>query len=117
MTKWLLIGRFKAQSIPIWSLGYFRFWVVMTMMRTSPATMFIGTPIYNAYLRLMGAKIGRNVVIASRNPPVCADMITIGDNTHPAQGLDRCSAIARSRTSSTSARSRSAATPSWARRA
>ena len=63
-TKWLLIGRFKAQSIPIWSLGYFRFWVVKTMMRTSPAAMFIGTPIYNAYLRLMGARIGRNVIIA-----------------------------------------------------
>ncbi len=79
--KWLLIGRFKAQPIPIWSLGYFRFWVVKTLIRTSPAAMFIGTPVYNAYLRLLGAKIGRNVTIASRNPPVCADMIAIGDNT------------------------------------
>ena len=61
----MLIGRFKAQSIPIWSLAYFRFWVVKTMMRTSPVMAFIGTPIYNAYLRLMGAKIGRNVVISS----------------------------------------------------
>ena len=59
--KWLLIGRFKAQSIPIWSFTYFRFWVVKTMMRTSPAAAFIGTPLYNAYLRLMGARIGRNV--------------------------------------------------------
>ena len=79
--KWALIGRFKAQSIPIWSFAFFRFWVVMTMMRTSPATAFAGTPIYNAYLRLMGAKIGRHVVISSRHPPVCADMVSIGDNT------------------------------------
>ena len=42
---------------------------------------FTGTPIYNAYLRLMGARIGRNVVISSRHGPVCADMLTIGDNT------------------------------------
>jgi non-ribosomal peptide synthetase-like protein len=79
--KWLLIGRFKEQSIPIWSFAYFRFWVVKTMMRSSPAAAFMGTPVYNAYLRLMGAKIGRNVVIASKNAPVCADMISIGDNT------------------------------------
>src|SRR5205085_1204478 len=50
-------------------------------MRTSPAVAFIGTPIYNAYLRLMGAKIGRGVIISSRHGPVCADLLTIGDNT------------------------------------
>ena len=36
VAKWLLIGSFKAQSIPIWSFAYFRFWVVKTLMRTSP---------------------------------------------------------------------------------
>jgi non-ribosomal peptide synthetase-like protein len=79
--KWILIGRFKAQSIPIWSLAYFRFWVVKTLMRTTPVMAFTGTPIYSAYLRLMGAKIGRNVVISCVYGPVCADMFTIGDNT------------------------------------
>ena len=63
VAKWLLIGQFKAKAIPIWSFAYFRFWVVKTMMRTSPVMAFTGTPIYNAYLRLMGAKIGRNAVI------------------------------------------------------
>jgi non-ribosomal peptide synthetase-like protein len=81
VAKWLLVGRVKAQSIPIWSLAYFRFWVVKTMMRTSPVMAFTGTPIYSMYLRLMGAKIGRNVVISCRYGPVCADMFTIGDNT------------------------------------
>lgn len=79
--KWLLIGRFKQGSFPIWSLAYFRFWVVKTMMRTSPVMAFTGTPIYSAYLRLMGAKIGKNVVISCRYGPVCADMFSIGDDT------------------------------------
>jgi non-ribosomal peptide synthetase-like protein len=79
--KWLLIGRFKAQSIPIWSFAYFRFWAVKTLMRTSPAAAFIGTPLYNAYLRLMGARIGRNVIIRCQFAPVCTDLVTIGDNT------------------------------------
>ena len=30
-------------------------------MRTAPVMAFTGTPIYNAYLRLMGAKIGKGV--------------------------------------------------------
>jgi non-ribosomal peptide synthetase-like protein len=79
--KWLLIGRFKAQSIPIWSFAYFRFWVVKTLMRTSPVMAFSGTPIYSAYLRLMGARIGKNVAMSCRHAPVCADMLTVGDNT------------------------------------
>ena len=79
--KWLLIGRFKAQSIPIWSFAYFRFWAVKTLMRTSPAAAFIGTPLYNAYLRLMGARIGRNVILRCQFAPVCTDLVTIGDNT------------------------------------
>jgi non-ribosomal peptide synthetase-like protein len=79
--KWLLIGRFKAQSIPIWSFAYFRFWAVKTLMRTSPAAAFIGTPLYNAYLRLMGARIGHNVIVSCQFAPVCTDLVTIGDNT------------------------------------
>ncbi|MCZ7642148.1 MAG: peptide synthetase, partial [Pseudorhodoplanes sp.] len=80
LAKWALVGRFRAQAIPIWSLAYFRFWVVKTMMRSSPIVAFTGTPVYNLYLRLMGAHIGRNAVIGCRHGPVCADMFTIGDN-------------------------------------
>ena len=79
--KSLLIGRFKAQSIPIWSFAYFRFWAVKTLMRTSPVAAFIGTPLYNAYLRLMGARIGQNVILRCQFAPVCTDLVTIGDNT------------------------------------
>ena len=42
---------------------------------------FTGTPIYNAYLRLMGAKIGKGAVLSCRYGPVCADLLSIGDNT------------------------------------
>jgi len=79
--KWLLIGKWKAESIPIWSLRYFRFWAVKTLVRSAPVVVFFGTPIYNVYLRLLGAKIGRNSVIACRFVPICTDLISIGDNT------------------------------------
>ncbi len=79
--KWLLVGRWKEEKFPIWSLRYFRFWLIKTLVRTSPMVAFIGTPVFNAYLRLLGARIGRNVVIQSRLIPVCTDLFAIGDNS------------------------------------
>ena len=34
--KWLLIGRWKPETIPIWSLRYFRFWLVKAAIRSAP---------------------------------------------------------------------------------
>jgi non-ribosomal peptide synthetase-like protein len=79
-TKWLLIGKWTPGSFPIWSLRYFRFWTVKTLTRTAPATVFPG-PIYNWYLRALGAKIGKNAVVLSRLVPVATDLLSVGDNT------------------------------------
>ncbi len=79
--KWLLIGRWQPESIPLWSLRYLRFWIVKTLVRLSPVAALVGTPVYSAYLRLLGARIGRNVVVQCRFVPVCTDLISIGDNT------------------------------------
>lgn len=79
--KWGLEGRWKEERFPVWSLRYFRFWVVRQYIQVNPMAAFVGTPIYNMYLRLLGAKIGRNVVIMSKSGPVCTDLIEIGDNT------------------------------------
>ena len=43
--------------------------------------MFAGSPLYVVYLRLLGAKIGKGVVIFSRKVPACPDLFTVGDNT------------------------------------
>ncbi|MFN3868391.1 MAG: amino acid adenylation domain-containing protein, partial [Hyphomicrobiaceae bacterium] len=79
--KWLLIGRWKAETFPLWGWRYFRFWVVMTLIRSAPVTIFKGSPLYSLYLILLGAKLGHNTVIESRSVPVCTDLISIGDNT------------------------------------
>jgi non-ribosomal peptide synthetase-like protein len=80
--KWLLVGRWKPQQIRLWSLAYVRFWIVKTLIRSSPAArLFFGTPLYVLYLRALGAKIGRGVAIFSRRVPVCTDLLTIGAGT------------------------------------
>jgi Phosphopantetheine attachment site len=82
LAKWVLIGRWKAQQIRIWSLEYFRFWVVKTLLKSNPLVMVAaGSPLYTWYLRALGAKIGRRTVIFSRHVPVCTDLLTIGPDT------------------------------------
>ena len=80
--KWLLIGRWKAGQIRLWSLDYVRFWVVKTLIRSNPAPyLFVGSPLYGLYLRALGAKVGPGAVIFSRRIPVCTDLLTIGAGT------------------------------------
>ena len=78
LAKWLLVGRWKPGRFPVWSLRYFRFWLVKTLIRTNPLVRFAGTPLYVFYLRLLGAKIGKGVTILSPIVPVCTDLLTIG---------------------------------------
>ena len=82
VAKWVLIGRWKPQQIRIWSLAYFRFWVVKTLVKSNPlALVSAGSPLYTWYLRALGAKVGRGTVIFTRHVPVCTDLLTIGPDT------------------------------------
>ena len=79
VVKWILVGRWKVADIRVWSLPYFRFWLVKTLVRGNPMVLFAGSPLYAVYLRALGAKIGRGTVILSRHVPACTDLLTIGD--------------------------------------
>jgi non-ribosomal peptide synthetase-like protein len=81
LAKWILIGRWKPKQIRIWSLAYVRFWVVKTLVRRNPIVLFTGSPLFTLYLRALGAKVGRGVVIFSTHVPICTDLLTIGEGT------------------------------------
>jgi hypothetical protein len=85
--KWLLIGRARAQVLPIWSFAYFRFWAAKQLVQLAPANAFAGTPFYNAHLRLLGAKIGRGAVVATSDVPIAADLFSVGDDAVIARGV------------------------------
>ena len=93
--KWLLVGRFKEESFPVWGIRYFRFWVVRTLIATAPAAQFPGGTIFNVYLRLLGAKIGRGAVIKSKAVPAAIDLFSVGDHgfISPDSILNGCKAI------------------------
>ncbi|MGW1902374.1 Pls/PosA family non-ribosomal peptide synthetase [Streptomyces hirsutus] len=79
--KWILIGRWKESSFPVWGLTYLRFWTVKVLLHANPMVFFVGNPLYVLYLRALGARIGTGVTILSRNVPVCTDLLTIGAGT------------------------------------
>ncbi len=93
--KWLLLGRARAQVLPIWSFAYFRFWAAKQLVQLAPANIFAGTPLYNVYLRLLGAKIGRRAVVATSDVPITADLFSVGDDAVIARRaiLPGCSAF------------------------
>ena len=78
--KWLVIGRYRAGDYPLWGFYYFRFWLVKTIQSAVPVTYLAGTPWLNLYYRLLGARLGRDVHLAS---PcfVCPDLVDVGDET------------------------------------
>jgi non-ribosomal peptide synthetase-like protein len=78
--KWLLIGRWKAEAIPIWSMRYLRFWVVKSSIRVAPMGLTRG-PLRNIFLRMLGAKIGAHTVLQSNKVPVTTDLLSIGANS------------------------------------
>ena len=81
LAKWLLVGRWRPREIRLWSPGHFRFWLVKTLIRANPLALFAGSPVYNLYLRALGARIGRGATILSGTLPVATDLITIGAHT------------------------------------
>ena len=83
----MLVGRWKPQQIRVWSLAYVRFWIVKTLVQRNPLVLFAGSPLYVLYLRALGAKIGRGVVIFSRHVPVCTDLLTDRRRHGHPQGL------------------------------
>ncbi|WP_218612004.1 Pls/PosA family non-ribosomal peptide synthetase [Pseudonocardia sp. KRD291] len=85
LAKWLLLGRWKEAQFPVWSARYLRFWVVTTLLRMSPMTLFAGSPLYNLHLRALGARVGRGAVVLTRDTPVVTDLLRIGERTlvHP----------------------------------
>jgi non-ribosomal peptide synthetase-like protein len=78
--KWLIIGRYKPGSYPMWGGYYFRFWLATSIEATVPVSYLSGTPLLSIYLRLMGARIGRDVFLQTDSFAIY-DLLEIGDES------------------------------------
>ena len=81
--KWLLIGRTKPGEYRLYSRHYYCHWLVhrLWIINSSQLSNLVGTPLYNLYLRMCGARIGWNVHINTTliDTP---DLLSIEDNTY-----------------------------------
>jgi len=78
--KWLVIGRFKPGHYPLWSVYYWRFWLVRQVVSFVPLMLINGSPLFNWYCRLMGAKIGKDVYIGTTDI-LAFDLLSVGDGS------------------------------------
>lgn len=85
IAKWVLLGRIRPGVYPLWGWFYFRWWLVQSLLSAAPRGYLEGTPLLPLYMRWLGAKIGRNVFLAS-DSLLASDLISIGD--HSSIGAD-----------------------------
>ncbi len=78
--KWILIGRYQPGAYPLWGWFYFRWWLATTVEAAVPLAYLTGTPLFNIYLRLMGAKIGRNAHLDG-DAFAIYDLLAIGEDS------------------------------------
>ncbi len=61
--KRFLAGPLKAGRYPLWGVTYFRWWLATRFNELPDVHLLAGTPWMPWYLRALGAKIGRDVII------------------------------------------------------
>jgi acetyltransferase-like isoleucine patch superfamily enzyme len=76
--KWAVIGRTKPGRYPLWGVYYFRLWLVQRLIQITTLKFLQGSPLMRVYLRLLGAKIGRDAII-SEFESGAIDLLTVGD--------------------------------------
>jgi non-ribosomal peptide synthetase-like protein len=76
--KWLIIGRTKPGCYPLWGSYYFRIWLVSRLLQVTTVKFLQGSPLMRVYLRLLGARVGRDAMI-SEFEAGAVDLLTIGD--------------------------------------
>ena len=76
--KWLVLGRVKAGRYPLWGVMYFRWWLTDRISEVPPRHLLSGSPLNAMYLRALGAKIGKDVIIGALSIRV-PDLLCIGN--------------------------------------
>ena len=76
--KWLIAGRLKPGSYPLWGWTYYRWWLADRLIEAVPAYMINGSPLYSAWLRALGARIGPEVNLGSVTVRV-PELVSVGE--------------------------------------
>jgi len=78
--KWIVLGRTKPGIYPLWGVYYFRWWFASRVAGLVHIKWLQGTPVMRFYWRLLGAKVGRDVILSDYEAGAI-DLIEIGDGS------------------------------------
>ena len=78
--KWLIAGRLKPGRYPLWGMMYYRWWLADRLVESAPTYLLSGSAMYTWWLRALGARIGKDVIIGSMSLRA-ADLLSMGDGT------------------------------------
>ncbi len=84
--KWLVLGKAKEGSFPLWGAYYFRYWFVDTLLRLVPTQFMNGTPLYPFFLRSLGMKVASNAQLSSISVGAW-DLIEVGADASLSSGV------------------------------
>ncbi len=76
--KWLILGRTRPGRYPLWGIYYFRWWLTQRLTPLVHVKWLQGSPLIRIYLRLLGARIGRDAMISDIEVGA-PDLLSIGD--------------------------------------
>ncbi|GJD54527.1 Pls/PosA family non-ribosomal peptide synthetase [Methylobacterium dankookense] len=76
--KWLILGRTKPGRYPLWGAYYYRWWLAQRLAPLVHVKWLQGSPAIAIYLRLMGAKVGRDALISDIEVGA-PDLLSIGE--------------------------------------
>jgi len=71
---------------PLWGLTYVRVWALNLLLAIGPLQVLSGSPLMAAYLRLIGARVGRRTTIATSSISL-PTLIEIGDDASVGYGV------------------------------
>ncbi len=78
--KWIVLGRTKPGTYPLWGVYYFRWWFASRVAGLVHIKWLQCTPVMRFYWRLLGARVGRDVLISDYEAGA-VDLIEIGDGS------------------------------------
>ena len=79
IAKFLILRKTTPGAYPLWGTYYYRVWLVQRLVSLVHLNWMQGTPIIRFYLRLLGAKIGNDALIADFNAGAI-DLVSIGNH-------------------------------------
>ena len=97
--KWAVLGRVWPGEHPLHGWWHLRYWFVESRLHCHDMLLrhfLIGTPLYNVWLRLLGARIGEGASVNTLSVGAALDLLTVGAGANVGARSISCHHVPRS---------------------